>query len=74
MPHICADPRVQTVRLFDPTTGETKMEFRGHDNDVEVVVFAPITAYGPIRELAGIPVCHLACTRSSKLIDLVLEH
>ena len=33
------------------------MEFRGHENDVEVVVFAPIAAYGPIRELAGIPVC-----------------
>ena len=32
------------------------MEFRGHENDVEVVVFAPATAYGPIRELAGIPV------------------
>lgn len=32
------------------------MEFRGHDNDVEIVVFAPVTAYGPIRELAGIPV------------------
>lgn len=44
-----------TVRCIDPTTGETKMEFRGHENDVEVVVFAPISAYGPIRELAGIP-------------------
>ncbi|KIP08774.1 hypothetical protein PHLGIDRAFT_103964 [Phlebiopsis gigantea 11061_1 CR5-6] len=44
-----------TVRVFDPTSGETKMEYRGHENDVEVVVFAPIAAYGPIRELAGIP-------------------
>ncbi len=32
------------------------MEFRGHDNAVEVVSFAPISAYGAIRELAGIPV------------------
>ena len=32
------------------------MEFRGHDNAVETVVFAPTTAYGAIRELAGIPV------------------
>jgi hypothetical protein len=47
---------MQTVRVLDPTNGETKMEFRGHENDVEVVVFAPIAAYSPIRELAGIPV------------------
>lgn len=33
------------------------MEFRGHENDVEAVVFAPVAAYGPIRELGGIPVC-----------------
>ena len=33
------------------------MEMRGHDNDVEVVVFAPLAAYTAIRELAGIPVC-----------------
>ncbi|PSR83028.1 hypothetical protein PHLCEN_2v5832 [Hermanssonia centrifuga] len=44
-----------TARLIDPLTGETKMEFRGHDNAVEVVSFAPISAYGAIRELAGIP-------------------
>jgi hypothetical protein len=29
---------------------------RGHEHDVEVVVFAPIAAYAAIRELAGIPV------------------
>ena len=34
------------------------MEFRGHDNVVEVVAFAPIAAYTSIRELAGIPVSH----------------
>lgn len=32
------------------------MEMRGHEHDVEVVVFAPIAAYAAIRELAGIPV------------------
>lgn len=35
------------------------MEFRGHDNVVEVVAFAPIAAYASIRELAGIPVSYL---------------
>ena len=46
----------QTVRLWDPMTGEAKSELRGHTNDVLVVAFAPIAAYGAIRELAGIPV------------------
>ena len=32
------------------------MEFRGHDNAVEVVVFAPAHAYPAIRELAGLSV------------------
>lgn len=32
------------------------MEFRGHDNAVEVVVFAPVYAYPAIRELAGLTV------------------
>ena len=36
--------------------GETKMEFRGHDNVVEVAAFAPISAYPAIRELGGLPV------------------
>ncbi|KAI0703560.1 miller-Dieker lissencephaly protein [Cytidiella melzeri] len=43
-----------TARLIDPSTGETKIEFRGHDNAVEVVVFAPVYAYPAIRELAGL--------------------
>ncbi|KAI0811223.1 nuclear distribution protein PAC1 [Irpex lacteus] len=43
-----------TARLIDPSSGETKMEFRGHDNAVEVVVFAPVYAYPAIRELAGL--------------------
>lgn len=46
----------QTAKLFDPITGEQKMEFRGHDHQVEVVCFAPISSYDAIRELAGIPV------------------
>lgn len=47
---------LQTARLIDPSSGETKMEFRGHDNAVEVVVFAPVYAYPAIRELAGLTV------------------
>ena len=32
------------------------MELRGHDHQVEVVVFAPIASYNAIRELTGVPV------------------
>jgi platelet-activating factor acetylhydrolase IB subunit alpha len=32
------------------------MELRGHEHVVEVVTWAPIAAYGAIRELAGLPV------------------
>jgi platelet-activating factor acetylhydrolase IB subunit alpha len=49
----------QTARIWDPLTGESKMELRGHENAVEVVAFAPPAAYPAIRELAGIPVCSL---------------
>ncbi|KAI9571392.1 WD40-repeat-containing domain protein [Boletus coccyginus] len=45
----------QTARLWDPLTGEQKMELRGHDHQVEVVVFAPIASYNAIRELTGVP-------------------
>jgi hypothetical protein len=42
------------------------MEMRGHEHDVEVVVFAPISAYAAIRELAGIPVSvHTFLARAS---------
>ncbi|RDB21224.1 Nuclear distribution protein PAC1 [Hypsizygus marmoreus] len=44
-----------TVRIWDALTGESKFELRGHENDVEVVAFAPIAAYAAIRELARIP-------------------
>ena len=42
------------------------MEFRGHDNAVEVVVFAPISAYPAIRELAGMPVRYILCDAMTK--------
>ncbi|GBE81734.1 dynein regulator [Sparassis latifolia] len=45
----------QTARITDPLTGEMKMELRGHEHTVEVVVFAPVNAYAAIRELGGIP-------------------
>jgi platelet-activating factor acetylhydrolase IB subunit alpha len=32
------------------------MELRGHENVVEVVVFAPVAAYAAIQELASIEV------------------
>ena len=37
-------------------SGESKMELRGHDHVVEVITWAPISAYTAIRELAGLPV------------------
>jgi hypothetical protein len=32
------------------------MELRGHDHVVEVITWAPVSAYTAIRELAGLPV------------------
>jgi platelet-activating factor acetylhydrolase IB subunit alpha len=46
----------QTARIWDAQAGESKMELRGHEHVVEVVTFAPVSAYSAIRELAGIPV------------------
>ena len=46
----------QTARLWDFATGETKAELRGHENAVDVAVFAPVVAYPSIRELAGLQV------------------
>jgi len=44
----------QTSRIWDTSSGETKMELRGHEHVVECAVFAPVAAYGAIRELSGI--------------------
>lgn len=49
----------KTARIWDFQSGETKTELRGHDNVVEIVVFAPISAYPAIQELAGIAVRQL---------------
>ena len=65
--------RDQTVRIWDPLTGESKMELRGHEHDVEVVIFAPIAAYAAIRELAGIPV-RFCKIRFTILLRLALQH
>lgn len=44
----------QTARIWDLSTGETKVELRDHDHVVEVAIFAPVSAYAAIRELAGL--------------------
>jgi platelet-activating factor acetylhydrolase IB subunit alpha len=44
----------QTARLWDASSGETKMEFRDHDHVVEVAVFAPLVSHAAIRELIGL--------------------
>lgn len=61
---------VQTARLWDPLTGEMKMEFRGHDHIIEIAVFAPVVAYPAIRELAGLPVRTRLPIKSSKLLTI----
>ncbi|KAE8538749.1 nuclear distribution protein PAC1 [Cryptococcus gattii VGV] len=48
------DGRWLTSRVWDFSTGETKMELRGHEHVVECAVFAPVNAYPAIRELAGL--------------------
>lgn len=52
----------QTSRVWDFSTGETKMELRGHEHVVECAVFAPVNAYPAIRELAGLKVSLLTCS------------
>ena len=41
----------QTLRLWDFRTGESKMEFRGHEHVVECLTFAPASAIETIKEL-----------------------
>ncbi|KAJ7657959.1 WD40-repeat-containing domain protein, partial [Mycena rosella] len=62
-----------TARIWDPLTGESKMELRGHDNVVEVVAFVPLTAYTAIRKLGGIPV-RIAATAIIPHRTLLLYH
>lgn len=50
----------QTARIWEFTNGETKAEFRGHEHVVECAVFAPVTSYAAIRELAGLQVSRSA--------------
>ena len=46
--------RRQTARIWDVTTGETKLELRGHEHRLEAAIFAPANATTSIRELAGL--------------------
>lgn len=52
--HIISCSTDQTARVWDVTTGENKMDLRGHEHVVEVAVFAPAIAGAAIRELAGL--------------------
>lgn len=45
---------LKTARLWDLNSGESKVEFRGHEHVVEVAIFAPPEATPVIRELAGL--------------------
>jgi platelet-activating factor acetylhydrolase IB subunit alpha len=47
---------IQSSRIWDFSSGETKMDLRGHEHVVECVTFAPVISYPAIRELAGIKV------------------
>ena len=40
--------------VMNEMSGETKVELRGHENVVETIVFAPVSAYAAIRELGGL--------------------
>ncbi|KAG8932142.1 protein with putative role during mitosis [Tulasnella sp. 419] len=44
----------QTARIWDAQSGETKLELLGHEHILEVAIFAPVSAYPYIRELAGL--------------------
>jgi len=41
--------------VWDFSSGETKVELRGHEHVVECAVFAPVASYAAIRELGGLP-------------------
>lgn len=62
----------KTARIWDMATGETKLEFRGHENYLEVVVFAPVASYQSISELSGIALVSLAMLDGSGIRTLVV--
>jgi hypothetical protein len=45
---------LKTSRLWEVSTGECKMDFRGHDHVVECAIFVPVIAYPFVRELIGV--------------------
>lgn len=53
---------IQSARIWDAQSGETKMDLRGHENVIETAAFAPAAAYAAIRELAG-----MVCASSTYL-------
>jgi WD40 repeat protein len=46
----------QTSIIFDITSGEEKLQLRGHENVVEAAEFAPVASYAVIRQMTGIRV------------------
>lgn len=50
---LIAASMVQNSHVWDYSAGTSKVELRGHENDVECAEFAPIVAYAAIRELTG---------------------
>lgn len=55
----------QNSHVWDYSAGTTKIELRGHENDVECAEFAPVVAYAAIRELTGKTVSTVDCALSS---------
>ncbi|KAJ9107474.1 hypothetical protein QFC21_000927 [Naganishia friedmannii] len=43
-----------TSLVFDRTSGEEKLQLRGHENVVETAEFAPVASYAAIRQMTGI--------------------
>lgn len=63
----------QTARLWDVQTGESKMEFRGHEHVLECAIFAPINSYQYIQELIGDEVRYIRQSTYSALLMNVLR-
>jgi WD40 repeat protein len=45
----------QSAAVLKTATGEKEMDFRGHENVVEIAIFAPSRVYPALRQLAGLP-------------------